>query len=69
MSYDPPDPLMSRYSAPEILKGDCCDEKIDMWALGCVLFVLLSGDSPFYGSDCQARSSDNHWFFYWLLRI
>lgn len=43
------------YSAPEILKGDCCDEKIDMWALGCVLFVLLSGDSPFYGSDCQAR--------------
>ncbi|CAK8998987.1 unnamed protein product [Durusdinium trenchii] len=42
------------YSAPEILKGQACDEKIDLWALGCVLFVLLSGDSPFYGTDCQA---------------
>ena len=43
------------YSAPEILKGDRCDEKLDLWALGCVLFVLVSGDSPFYGEDCQAR--------------
>jgi len=43
------------YSAPEILKGDACDEKIDLWALGCVLYVLLSGDSPFYGPDCQNR--------------
>ena len=37
------------------MKGDACDEKIDLWALGCVLYVLLSGDSPFYGPDCQNR--------------
>ncbi|CAE7208437.1 CPK1, partial [Symbiodinium sp. CCMP2456] len=43
------------YSAPEILRGDLCDEKIDLWALGCVLFVLLSGDFPFYGNDTQSQ--------------
>lgn len=35
------------YSAPEILRGDLCDEKVDTWALGCVLYALLSGNSPF----------------------
>ncbi|CAE7339366.1 CPK3 [Symbiodinium sp. CCMP2592] len=43
------------YSAPEILRGDLCDEKLDLWALGCVLFVLLSGDFPFYGNDTQGQ--------------
>jgi len=35
------------YSAPEALKGDLCDEKVDIWALGCLLYVLLSGRVPF----------------------
>ena len=52
-----------RYSAPEILKGEACDEKIDMWALGCVLFVLLSGDSPFYGADCQTKIIEGSYEF------
>jgi len=41
------------YTAPEALKGDDCDEKIDLWALGCVLYVLLSGNSPFFGTSVR----------------
>jgi len=43
------------YTAPEAFKDEPCDEKLDMWALGCVLFVLLSGDAPFFGADCQSK--------------
>jgi len=41
------------YSAPEVFKGDPPDEKLDLWALGCVLYVLLSGDAPFFGRDAR----------------
>merc|ERR1712048_1134931 len=41
------------YSAPEALKGEPCDEKLDTWGLGCVLFVSLSGIAPFYGKFCR----------------
>lgn len=34
--------------APEILKGSY-DEKSDIWALGVITFLLLSGDPPFGG--------------------
>lgn len=36
--------------APEILKGNY-DEKCDMWSLGVITFLLLSGDTPFGGLD------------------
>merc|ERR1712146_242368 len=41
------------YTAPEAIQGESCTEKLDMWALGCVLYVLLSGNAPFYGRDCR----------------
>ena len=34
--------------APEVLKG-CYDERCDMWAIGVITFLLLSGESPFGG--------------------
>ncbi|KAH9516480.1 hypothetical protein DERF_007215 [Dermatophagoides farinae] len=36
------------YSAPEILLGNQYDgPKVDIWALGCILYILLYGHNPF----------------------
>lgn len=35
------------YVSPEILKGNKYDEKVDVWALGIMLFEMLFGEDPF----------------------
>ena len=35
------------YLAPEMIKGTSHNEKIDIWALGVLLFELLVGKAPF----------------------
>jgi calcium-dependent protein kinase len=42
--------------APEILRGTY-NEKIDMWALGVITYLLLSGETPFGGVDGESLAS------------
>jgi serine/threonine protein kinase len=35
------------YIAPEIIRGRVYNEKVDLWSLGVLMFVLLSGEHPF----------------------
>lgn len=38
------------YIAPEMLEGNYT-ESVDNWALGVILYIMLSGSPPFYGKD------------------
>ena len=49
------------YQAPEIiLLGDCCN-KVDIWALGCTLYELLTGQLLFDPDGDEETETDfNH---------
>lgn len=40
------------YAAPELISGKpYCGTEVDVWSMGIVLFVMLSGSLPFEGFD------------------
>lgn len=39
------------YMAPEIFEGKAYSHKVDVWALGVVFYAMLTGYTPFRGSD------------------
>ena len=42
-----------RYTAPEMIHGEGYNESVDIWAIGVVLFMLLTGSYPY---DASSRS-------------
>ncbi len=39
------------YMAPEVARGESCTKQVDIYALGIVLFEMLTGDIPFKGES------------------
>ena len=46
-----------KYMAPEQLKGDELGPWTDRYAVGCLLYLLLAGDSPYTGSRAEIAAS------------
>lgn len=43
------------YSAPEIIKKEPYDEKIDIWSIGILLFNMMTGCEPFAGTRDELK--------------
>lgn len=42
------------YMAPEIIKGETYGPAVDIWAVGVITCILLTGRPPFFGKSKRA---------------
>ncbi|MCA9132427.1 MAG: serine/threonine protein kinase, partial [Planctomycetales bacterium] len=47
----PPTQTQMQYTAPEVLAGGAADEKADLYALGAIIFTMLTGEPPYTASN------------------
>ena len=46
------------YLAPEIAKHEDYSKEVDVWAVGVLLYEMLTGKAPFSGSDMKVTISN-----------
>jgi len=51
---------MPQFAAPEVVQGAAYGRAVDVWATGVLLYLLLSGNLPFYGSKDQLLNSPSY---------
>ena len=39
------------FMSPEVIRGEKYDKRTDLWSMGVITYLLLSGHMPFRGSD------------------
>jgi len=37
----------AEYVSPELLEDDICSSEADLWALGCIIYKIFTGKTPF----------------------
>ena len=42
------------YMAPELIKREQYNEKVDVWSAGVVAYVMMAGKPPFHGQTKEA---------------
>lgn len=46
------------YMAPELCHEEKYDERVDVWSLGCIVYIMLTGEPPFGGEgDDQVKNA------------